>query len=522
LVETAAALRREGEVVRETSSICPECNALVRAELIEADGKIYIVKTCPRHGEFTELYFGSAEMYHRFKKYAHDGKGVATPNIRKESITCPFNCGLCLSHLSHTALANIVVTNRCDLHCWYCFFYAERAGYVYEPSVDEIREMVRVLRSMKPVAGNAVQLTGGEPCLRDDLPEIVRVIKEEGVDFVQLNTNGIRLARDPEFFRRVREAGLSTLYLSFDGITPRTNPKNHWEVPAVLDGARRLRVGVVLVPTIIKTINDHELGDIIRFGFKNIDVVRSVNFQPVSLVGRMPGSERERFRITIPDCIKRIEEQTGGQVPEDAWFPVPASTPVTHLIEAITERPQYELSTHFVCGAGTYVFKEGDRMMPITEFVDVDGLLNYIQDVADKIKSGANKYISALKLLWKFGSFIDERKAPSGLNIKSMLFKMFIKHDYSSVGEWHLRSLFIGMMHFQDKYNYDVERVRRCCIHYLVPGGRIIPFCAFNVISELYRDRIQKQYGMPIDEWERRTGRRLADDLYRRIELEGQ
>jgi len=416
---------------------------------------------------------------------------------------------------SHSFIAGdgILVSN--------CFFYAEKAGYVYEPSMEEIRGMVRVLRSMRPVAGNAVQLTGGEPCLRDDLPEIVRVIKEEGVDFVQLNTNGIRLAKDFEFFRMVREAGVSTLYLSFDGVSPKTNPKNHWEVPAVLDNARRLGVGIVLVPTIIRTINDHELGEIIRFGFRNVDIVRSVNFQPVSLVGKMPRRERERFRITIPDCIKLIEEQTDGQIPEEAWFPVPSCVPVTHLIEAISGRPQYELSTHFACGAGTYVFKDGDRMIPITDFVDVDGLLNFLQDLADRIKSGASKYISALKLLWSFRSFIDERKAPSGLNIRRMLFNIFLKHDYGSVGQWHMKSLFLGMMHFMDTFNYDVERVRRCSIHYLTPDGRIIPFCTFNVLPHIYRDAIQRKYGIPVEEWERRTGRKLKNDLYRYIEPSG-
>jgi len=228
-----------------------------------------------------------------------------------------------------------------------CFFSAERAGYVYEPSVEEVREVVGVLRSMRPVAGNAVQLIGGEPCLRDDLPEIVRVIKEEGVDFVQLNTNGIRLAKDFEFFKRVKEAGVSTLYLCFDGVGPKTSSKNHWELPAVLDNARKLGVGIVLVPTIIKTMNDYELGEIIRFGFRDVDIVRSVNFQPVSLVGRMPEEEGERFRVTMPDCIKLIEEQTGGEISEEAWFPVPSCVPVTHLIEAIAGKPQYELSTQF-------------------------------------------------------------------------------------------------------------------------------------------------------------------------------
>ena len=518
LVEVIAEKKLRAKVLRNTTSICPECNALISAEILESNGKIYLRKVCPTHGEIIELYFGDSKIYHRFSKYAHDGKGVANPNVEIASYSCPTNCGLCPGHISHTALANIVVTNRCDLACWYCFFFAEKAGYVYEPTIEQIVEMVKVLRSMKPVPGNSVQLTGGEPALRDDLPEIIRAIKELGVDHVMLNTNGIRLAKDFEFFEKIKEAGVSNLYLSFDGVTPKTNPKNHWEVPMILENARKLGVGIVLVPTIIKTVNDHELGEIIRFGFKNADIVRSVNFQPVSLVGRMPRSERERFRITIPDCIKLIEEQTGGEIPVDAWFPVPSCTPLTHLIEAITKRPRYELSAHFACGAGTYVFKDGDRMVPITEFVDVDGLLKYLQDKAEEIEAGKNRFLAALSILWNFGKFIDERKAPSGMNIKRMLFNILIKHDYRSVGDWHRKSIFIGMMHFQDKYNYDVERVRRCCIHYLVPDGRIIPFCAFNVIPEWYRDKIQRMYGIPIEEWERRAGRKLKDEIYRRIQ----
>ncbi len=505
------------KLVTVTMSLCPECNRIIPGKIVERDGKIYLRKTCPEHGDFEELYFGDAEMYHRFSKYAHDGKGTGNPNIKSIGYACPANCGLCSGHISHTALANIVVTNRCNLYCWYCFFYAERAGYVYEPTLEQIREMVRRLRAETPVPGNSVQITGGEPTLRDDLPEIIRIIKEEGIDHIQLNTNGIRLAHDFEFFREVKEAGVSNLYLSFDGVTARTNPKNHWEIPKVLENARKLRVGIVLVPTVIKGLNDHELGDMIRFGFKNIDVIRSVNFQPVSLTGRMPKEEREKFRITIPDCIIRIEEQTGGEIPREAWFPVPACVPVTHIIEAITKQPKYELSNHFACGAGTYVFKDGDRLIPITEFVDVDGLLKYLQDKADEIEAGRSRPIVGMKILWNFGKFIDEKKQPTGLNIKRMLFEILVRHDYSSVGEWHMRSLFLGMMHFQDKYNYDVERVRRCNIHYLMPDGRIIPFCAFNVVPEWYRDYVQKMYGMPISEWEKKTGRKLRDDMYRRV-----
>jgi len=504
------------KVVTITRSICPECNRILPAEVFEENNKIYIRKVCPVHGEFDELYFGDASMYYKFARYLKDGKGTGNPDVEMPRCACPANCGLCSSHLSHTGLANLVVTNRCDLHCWYCFFYAEKAGYIYEPTLEQIREMALNLRAERPVPGNSIQITGGEPTLRDDLPEIIRILKEVGVDHIQLNTNGIRLSRDFEYFKRLKEAGVSNLYMSFDGVTPRTNPKNHWEVPGVLENARKLGVGIVLVPTVIKSVNDHELGDIIRFAFRNIDVVRAVNFQPVSLTGRMPKKEREKYRITIPDCIIRIEEQTNGEIPRDAWFPVPACTPLTGFLEALTRRAHYELSIHFACGAGTYVFKDGDRMVPITEFVDVEGLIKYLQDKAEEIEAGRNRVWVGLKVLWNIGKFINEKKQPAGMNLKRMLFDILVKHDYKSVGDWHRRSLFLGMMHFQDKYNHDEERLRRCDIHYLTPDGRIIPFCAFNVIPEWYRDRIQAVYGISIEEWEKRTGRKLSDDFYKR------
>ena len=140
--------------------------------------------------------------------------------------------------------------------------------------------------------------------------------------------------------------------MSFDGVSPKTNPKNHWEAPVCIESCRKAGVGVVLVPTVIKTVNDHELGDILRFAQNNIDTVHAISYQPVSLTGRMGKKEREKFRITIPDCIQRVEEQTNGQVTEDDWFPVPTCSPITHFVEALTKKPQYDLSIHFACGAG--------------------------------------------------------------------------------------------------------------------------------------------------------------------------
>ncbi|MEM0146036.1 MAG: radical SAM protein [Conexivisphaerales archaeon] len=500
--------------VRQTRSICPECNRIIDATIFERGGKVYIGKTCPKHGYFEEVYFSSYSMYERFSSYAQDGRGIENPKIISEGITCPASCGLCSNHLSHTALANIVLTNRCDLNCWYCFFYAEKAGYIYEPTIDQIRRMVRNMLGEKPIPGVAVQLTGGEPTMREDLIEIIKAIKEEGLTHIQLNTDGVNLSRKPELVKAVRDAGVNTLYVSFDGVTPKSNPKNYWEIPGLLKNCRDANLGLVLVPTVINGINDHEVGDMLRFAFLNMDIVRGLNYQPVSLVGRIPKREREKFRITIPDVIGKIEEQTRGTVKSDDWFPIPAAMPFSRFIEAWTGQLKYELSTHFACGAATYIFNDDGRMVPISRFVDVDGLLKFLDEKAEKIERGENKYIVGLSVITNISKYINRSRMPNGLNLARMLTNVIVKHDYSALGELQMKSLFVGMMHFQDKYNHDEERVRRCDIHYLTPDDRIIPFCTFNVIPEWYRDRIQKKYSVTIEEWETRTGRKLKNDYY--------
>jgi 7,8-dihydro-6-hydroxymethylpterin dimethyltransferase len=512
----------KGRIIRYTQSICPECNMILDAEVFERDNRVYMSKRCPKHGEVEELYFGSYDMYKRFSTYWKDGKGIdaTTANVGIDRCACPTNCGLCTNHLSHSGLANMIVTNRCDLTCWYCFFYVKKGlegSYLYEPTLEQIRTMAKILKAERPIPGNSLQITGGEPMLREDIVDVVKTIREEGIDHIQMNTNGIKLAMDVDLMRQIREAGVNNLYLSFDGVTPRTNPKNHWEVPYVLENARKVGMTIVFVPTVIKSINDHELGDIIRYAQRNIDVVHGVNFQPVSLTGRMSKKEREKYRITIPDCIERIEEQTNGEIPRDAWLPVPSCMPLTDVIEQFSRKPKYELSIHFACGAGTYVFEDAEskRLVPLTSFVDIKGLLEYLEDTTEELKSGKNRYLGMVEVINKLNTFIEKSKQPKGVDLAKMFASILLKRNFDSVGSWHVRSLFLGMMHFQDKYNEDLERLQRCDIHYLTPDMRIIPFCAFNVIPEWYRDRIQKKYSITVEEWERKSGKKLEEGLYR-------
>jgi len=522
-------LRNEkgARILKFHQSLCPGCmeekdwnSFLIDSVVFLKNSKVWIKKKCPKHGVFKEVYWADWELYKKAERFQDPGIQLETPHTQKAS-HCPRNCGLCSEHESHTQLGNIVVTNRCDLSCWYCFFYCKEGDNIYEPSMEQLKFMLQRMRDTKPIGANSVQFTGGEPTLREDLPEIIRAAKELGYKHVQLNTNGINLAKDPALARSYREAGISNLYLSFDGVTPQTNPKNYWEAPKAIENCHKAGIGVVLVPTIIGGVNDHEIGDILRFGFGNMHAVRSVNYQPVSLVGKMPDHERMVQRITIPSTIKKIEEQTDGLVSREDFFPVPCAQKVTNFVEAFKQKPKYRLSVHFACGMATYVFKdEKGGFVPLPRFFDVEGFFGYLGQLTEEVENArlrkVRKAVVLSKLMVNLRKFVDDKKKPKNLKIVRMLAGAIGSGDYKSLEEFHMNSLFIGMMHFQDPYNWDIDRVRKCGIHYAVPDGRVLPFCTFNVIPELYRDKVQREFSIPVSEWEKKTGKRLADDKHMR------
>ncbi len=490
----------------KTFSLCPESRKLVQSLVWEEDNKIWIAKKCPE-GLITELYYEDAQIFKKFMKWAYDWK-LSSYNVENTGMNCPFDCGLCLRHRSHTSLLNIVLTNRCNLSCWYCFFYAKEGQPIYEPTLEQIRMMLRNAKKEQTIGATAIQFTGGEPTLRDDLIEIFKIAKEEGYSHIQLNTDGIKLAFDPELVRKIREAGVNTLYLSYDGMTPRTNWKNHWEIPLIFENVRKAGgPGIVLVPTTIRNVNDHELGAIINFGLNHLDIVRGVNIQPISMIGRVPRRERQMFRITIPGAIKKIEDQTNGAIARDDWYPVPIAGHIARFFEAFTGK-RYYMTSHFACGAATYVFLDGDKVIPIGRFIDVEGFVEFLVKKAEELENWKRLgKLSKLKvggeIFLKFRSFYDSKYAPKSISVLKLVENAFARGTYEALGQFHKRTLFIGMMHFQDEYNYDVQRTERCVIHYAMPDGRIVPFCAFNVIPELYRDKVQAQFSYSWDEWKK-------------------
>lgn len=483
--------------IKETRSICPECFKVLDATIFEEDNKVYIKKECPEHGEFQDTYWSDYEQYQRAEKFRHDGHGLNNPRTKTEK-DCPLDCGICPQHKSHTGLAIIDVTNRCNLKCPVCFANAATAGYVYEPSKEQIIAMLENLRRNDPVPATALQFSGGEPTIREDLFELIRAAKELGFRHVEVNTNGIRLAHSVEYCRRLIEAGMSTLYLQFDGLTPEvyefTRGKDLLQSKMkVIENCREAGSNsVVLVVTLIKGVNDHQLGDIIRFAAHNFDVIRCVNVQPVSLCGRLPEQEREKMRITIPDFMKAVEEQTDGKIKVSDFYPVPTVVPISKAVGALKDKRYVEFTAHPHCGMATYVFIEDGEMVPITRHGNIEKFIGSMNKVYEEASKG-HKTRAKMRLLGAL------RHTEFGL-LRKYLWPILKTGSYESLGELHRKMLLISSMHFMDPYNFDLERVQQCIIHYAVPDGRIIPFCTMNSI---HRAKIEEELSIPLNEWRR-------------------
>ncbi|MBI9092239.1 MAG: radical SAM protein [Desulfobacterium sp.] len=294
-----------------TQSLCPYCLKKLSATRVEKKAGVFLVKECPEHGPMeTIIWRGEPDM-----KTWTRGKTPAGPEIHSRAVEkgCPFDCGLCPGHRQRTCTALLEITWRCNLHCPVCF--ADSGDAVPDPGLDRIRAWYEEIRQCTG-GGCNIQLSGGEPTVRDDLPEIIAMGKEMGFGFIQVNTNGLRLAQEGDFAGRLKQAGLDSVFLQFDGVDDQVHlALRGRKLQAIKERAiancRSHNLGVVLVPTLVPGVNDHQIGDIIRFGLENCPQVRGVHFQPVSYFGRYPKPPGDADRITLPQVIQGLEDQTG-------------------------------------------------------------------------------------------------------------------------------------------------------------------------------------------------------------------
>ncbi len=491
---------------RTVETLCPECCALVVGRIFVEDGAVLMEKSCPEHGHFRDCLNSDALLYSKALWWTfEEHPGHRRPQVTDGKV-CPSDCGLCNQHLSSPCLAQIDLTNRCNLRCPVCFANAAATGKVLEPDYNEIVRQLKVLRGFRPTPATAVQFTGGEPTLHPDFLRILSASRDMGFSHIQAATNGVRLA-DETFAHEAAEAGLHTLYLQFDGVGEQPHRYTRafpglWEKKlATIENCRRTGMKICLVPTIIRGVNDHHVGEIFRFAADNVDVISAISYQPVAFTGRIDEQQRTAQRYTLGDLAHDLAAVSGASPLRD-MFPLSIVAPLGQFLEALTGRPKIRPSCHPDCAFGTYFLVSPDgRAYSFPEVVDVEGMFSEMNALAARIKRrGRLTRLDKFRALRMFRRHFKTDSAPPDLDVKRFvrtLQGLVDKHAGRGEGEKHTyKTLLCAGMHFQDRYNFDVERVKRCVILYSTPAG-VFPFCTHNCGPE-YRAATEAAFAVPL------------------------
>lgn len=425
--------------IGKTMSVCPVCLARIPAvKTVGADGNIYLEKKCWEHGSFrTLIWEEDLDSYVNWS--AGDSSTPVTPvRARAAEKGCPNDCGLCQNHERDGCCVLLELTNRCNLRCPVCFASAGEQT-PHDLSLEEIGKQYDLL--MAHGGPFNIQLSGGEPTLRNDLDKIIALGREKGFTFFQLNTNGLRIAQEPGYADSLAKAGVSVAFLQFDGLTDeiyqtlRGAALTETKLRAI-ENCRAAGLPVVLVPTVAPGVNDHALGDILRFALSRAPHVRGVHIQPISYFGRC-ALEAPEIRLTIPAVLRRIEEQMGGVMKAADFGGGGAESPYC--------------SFH-----ASYLRKS-------------DGSLKALPRRRNQCccvrSSDARDFVSQQ---W------SGKAAGCDGDSDTASLDAFLQQTVES-------TFTVSGMVFQDAYNLDLDRLRRCYICEVDTQKGMIPFCAYNL-----------------------------------------
>lgn len=489
----------ELKILRETFSVCPVCLKKIKAQVAEKNGKIVILKECDEHGKFNDTYWSRPDIYYNAEEFKK-------PSCTPFQDNCPSGCGVnsCPNHVSTTVMAVIDVTNECDLRCPICFANASKPPDLYKPSLETIHNMLKHLKKQE-LPPLAVMFAGGEPTVRDDIVEIVKMAHELKF-MILLATNGIRMSKDPKLVKDLKKAGLNIVYLQFDGLTdaPYKKLRNAKLLPnklRLVELCREQDIEIILVPTLQGGINDNEVGDMIRFAAENVDIIRGIVFQPMSFTGRTSEYVSREDRIDNSLLAQRIQEQTKGMISEKDLFPVSVMVPPLKIMNSFLSKTWPPFTPTPYCGLWNWILvsKQGnDKFTPINRFLKFETFMSDLRTLNKLIEakkvSKIGIYMRLLLASFRSLNWRKVQREAGLLNAVRTLIQIHTDPSYDSLGYIRRRLLLIGCMAFMDPYTFDVERAHHCVIHYMTPDNRIIPFCVYNM---LYRKQVEKKFSIP-------------------------
>jgi uncharacterized radical SAM superfamily Fe-S cluster-containing enzyme len=524
---------------RATDSLCPKCVPEIRqqivdgklpyeillnekvgeikAQIIERDGQILMVKDCPKHGHFEDVMAMDTEFFRHLEE-TFPGRDMRAHNDAKLH-----NHGSSTVKYGRGSVLTVDLTNRCNMMCDPCFMDANQVGFVHELSWEDIRTMLDNAITIKPRRQMSVQFSGGEPTLSPYFLDAVAYARKVGYNSVQAATNGIEFAKSPEFCRKAAEAGLRYAYLQFDGIGNAANSHravgNLFDVKLrAIENLHAAGVDIVPVTTIINGVNNEQVGHIIQFALDNPKKISFLSFQPVSFTGRdeaITDERRQAQRYTLSHLAHDVKKQTGLGEPARDWFPISFMGTFSDWADVVhgTQKEWGSLNCgcHPNCGVGMALMidKETKEAVPVTKFMYADQVAKDVARVSDGGRSARWSNLGmALALLRNYDPF----QSPTHFRFTDLLMKFdktFAatkkaeeKYGKSSPDRtledikkrrsdrWNF--LFVAGMWFQDLFNYDFRRTEQCIIPYATQEGEI-SFCAYNT-GVGWRNIIEKMH----------------------------
>jgi uncharacterized radical SAM superfamily Fe-S cluster-containing enzyme len=443
-----------------TRSICPLCKRVIDAEVNIRDGRVILSKRCPEHGRFEGLVYSDADLYLAQARYNKPG---TLPLAFQTEVRdgCPLDCGLCPDHKQHACLGLIEVNSGCNLDCPICF-----ADSGHQPDGFSLtREQVAfMLDTFVAAEGEpeVVQFSGGEPTIHPEIADFVGLAKQRGIRFVMLNSNGIRLARDRRFVEQVAEAG-AHMYFQFDGFERETHlairgKDLREDKQRALDNCAEYGITATLVAAVERGVNEHELGDIVRFGVAH-PAVSSVVFQPVTHAGRHLVFDPLE-RLTNADVMKLLAAQAPDWFRLSDFVPVPCCFPN--------------------CRSMCYALVDDGNLLPLTRLIEIDDYLDY----------ASNRVVPDLDVRQALERMFSSSAAPGAE--RTLLACESCGIDLpSALASLREHAFMVAVQDFQDSYTLNVRQLMKCCIEQITPDGRLIPFCAYNSVG--YREQVREQ-----------------------------
>jgi 7,8-dihydro-6-hydroxymethylpterin dimethyltransferase len=466
---------RKGAFFSATQSICPKCRKTIQAKIIFRDSKVILTKRCFEHGEFEALMSSDINYWVKSLSYTKPGtkpKHWSTPV--KDG--CPDDCGLCEDHEQHTCTPIVEISNKCDLKCPICIVWNQNN---YNMSLDEFKGIVDGLIKKEGTL-EVLFLSGGEPTIHPEFFDLTAyAVSKKEIKRVLVSSHGMQIGNSEDFAKKFKEQGLY-LSLQFDSL----KDSNYKEIRGAhplkekkktLEKCQKYNIPTVFVPTVARGFNDDEIGAVVDFALTH-DFVTSVTIQPAAYTGAggtsFPQDHLEK--LTQVDLHKLLEAQTTWLKKED-FLPIPCAHPS--------------------CYTACYLLKlDNGKFIPLTHFGDVAVYLNMLTNrgIFDADENAQKLVQDAIYNLWSTQQLtVDSESILRSL--KSILTEFqksgtLEQEQLWKLSETHVKAIFIHG--FMDEYDFEVSRIRKCCTHYALPDGRLMPGCAYNNIHRFKDKRL--------------------------------